>query len=128
MKRMNKVVSLTVATALLLSSMDMIGVKASENIIEDTDAVKEQPLQEVTEVPGLQAVSASAPTVAATNSKDFVIEKGVLTKYNGKENNRSNRRSLFLWKEYNGQSIGTKSRLYLCRYRCYVSRRNTLRT
>ena len=84
MKRMNKVVSLTVATALLLSSMDMIGVKASENIIEDTDAVKEQPLQEVTEV---QAVSASAPTVAVTNSKDFVIEKGVLTKYNGKEKN-----------------------------------------
>ena len=53
MKRMNKVVSLTVATALLLSSMDMMGVRASEKITEDTGVTKEQPLQEFTEVPEL---------------------------------------------------------------------------
>ena len=91
MRQKNKVVSLAVAAALLLSSMDMVSIKASENT--KTDMTKEQWLQEFTEVPEIQAVTASTPkvkvtsTVTTTTSKDFVIKNGVLIDYKGKEKN-----------------------------------------
>lgn len=90
MKRMNKVVALTVTMALLLPSMDMVMVKANENITESVDVAEVQTLQEFAEGEELQNVTAGTPSGnngEEKNQKDFVIEKEVLIKYNGKEKN-----------------------------------------